>query len=158
VSFARLVAGIAERAPFAEPIEVHGSGTIGPTGVDELATAELVFASGFTAMATSAIRHDVGTLAVVYGERGRIEVPNPWLPRGDRHGVKSELTVFRDGVRPETVKIRANASTYAIEAELVCDTLPKLEAEWPAMSWADTLGNMRVLDRWQAEVARHRSR
>jgi hypothetical protein len=32
------------------------------------------------------------------------------------------------------------------------DSLPASEAAWPAMSHADTLGNMRVLDAWQAAL------
>ena len=66
----------------------------------------------------------------------------------------SELTVFRDGQDPEQVVVRTDQATYAIEAELVLDTLPAIEASWPAMSHADTLGNMRVLDAWQAALGR----
>jgi predicted dehydrogenase len=150
VSFARLVAGVVEGAPVAEPNEVHGSLTLGPTGIDELASAVLVFASGFTAEVKSAIRHDVGTAAVVYGEEGKIVVPNPWLPGGSRHGLETEFTIYRDGRSPEEVVVRTRESIYAIEAAVVADALPATEAAWPAMSWGDTLGNMRVLDRWRA--------
>jgi predicted dehydrogenase len=150
VSFARLIAGVAENVPFAEPLSVDGSVTLGPTGVDEHASAELVFGSGFTAKVTSAIRHGVGTTVVVFGERGKIILPNPWLPRGNRHGLESEFTVVRDGRADERVVVRTSEDTYAIEAALVADTIPALEAPWPAMSWADTIGNMRVLDRWHS--------
>jgi predicted dehydrogenase len=149
VSFARLVAGIVESTPFAEPVQVLGSMSLGPTGVDELASAELIFGSGFTAEVKSAIRHDVGTAAVVYGDAGKVVVPNPWLPRGNRHGLESEFSIHRDGRAPENVVVRTREVTYAIEAAVVADTLPRTEADWPAMSWADTLGNMRVLDQWR---------
>jgi predicted dehydrogenase len=152
VSFARLVAGCVEGAPFAEPARLYGSAVVGPTGVDELATAQLSFASGFTAVVRSAVRHDLGTTAVVYGESGKIVLPNPWLPQGNRQGLESEFTVFRDGRDPETVTVRTREVTYAIEAALVADTVPRLEPEWPAMSWEDTLGNMRVLERWLAAL------
>jgi predicted dehydrogenase len=150
VSFARLVAGLVEGAPFAEPVEVFGSASLGPTGVDELASAELVFSSGFTAEVKSAIRHDVGTAVVVYGDAGKVVLPNPWLPRGNRQGLESEFTIFRDGRAPENVVVRTREATYAIEAAVVADTLPRTEPDWPAMNWADTLGNMRVLDRWRS--------
>src|SRR5262249_27456634 len=84
VSFARLVASLVEGAPFADPAQVFGSMSLGPTGVDELASATLVFSSGMTAEVTSAIRHDVGTAVVVYGDAGKVVLPNPWLPRGNR--------------------------------------------------------------------------
>ena len=156
VSFARLIAGVVEGTPFAEPIGLTGNGLIGPTGVDELATADLTFRSGLTASVTSAIYHDVGTTAVVFGEHGKIVLPDPWIPGSRRQGLATEFTVFRDGHDPEQVTVRTDQATYAIEAELVCDTLPAIEAAWPAMSHTDTLGNMRVLDSWQAAVRQRR--
>jgi predicted dehydrogenase len=152
VSFARLIAGVAEGTPFGEPIALTASGLIGPTGVDELASALLTFPSGMTASLTSAIGHDVGTTAVVFGEHGRITLPDPWIPGSDRQGMVSEFTIVRDRREPERIPVQTDRATYAIEAELVLDALPSLEAPWPAMSHADTLGNMRVLGDWQAAL------
>src|SRR5262245_31891666 len=152
VSLARLLGGVVEGAPFAEPIKLQAAGFIGPTGADELATALLTFASGFTALCTSAVHHDVGTTAVVFGEDGKIVLPEPWIPGSKRQGLETELTIFRDGHAPETVPVRTEKATYAIEAELVADSLAGKEAAWPAMTLADTLGNMRVLDAWRAAV------
>ncbi len=152
VSFARLIAGVVEGTPFAEPTALTATGLIGPTGADELANAQLTFRSGMTASVTSAVCYDVGTTAVVFGDHGRIVLPDPWIPGSRRQGLVSELTVFRDGRDAEQVTVQTDLATYAIEAELVRDTLPALEAAWPAMSHADTLGNMRVLDSWQAAV------
>ncbi|HKQ69788.1 MAG TPA: hypothetical protein VJT73_10640, partial [Polyangiaceae bacterium] len=127
-------------------------GVVGPTGVDEYATALLTFASGFTAEVTSAVHYELGTTAIVFGETGKLVMPNPWLPSGDRHGLESSFTLHRDGMAPEGRKVRTEKATYAIEAELVANLLPATEAPWPAMSWADTLGNMRVLDDWRAAI------
>ena len=89
--------------------------------------------------------HDVGTTAVVFGEHGKIVLPDPDSGQpATVHGQRAD--VFRDGQDPEQVVVRTDQATYAIEAELVLDTLPAIEASWPAMSHADTLGNMRVLD------------
>jgi predicted dehydrogenase len=152
VSFARLVAGVVEGVPFAEPVALTASGRFGPTGVDELASAQLTFASGFTASVTSAVSYDVGTSAVVFGDRGRIVLPNPWIPSGIRQALESAFTIYRDGAEPETVTMRTDKPTYAIEAEYVAHSLPACEAAWPAMSWADTLGNLRVMDAWNASL------
>jgi hypothetical protein len=62
------------------------------------------------------------------------------------------MTVCRDGHEPEDVVVRTELATYAIEAEWVAESLPAIEARWPAMSHEDTLGNMRVLDAWRAAV------
>ncbi|MDQ2645360.1 MAG: Gfo/Idh/MocA family oxidoreductase [Myxococcota bacterium] len=153
-SFARLVAGLAEGAPFAEPVRLSAWGKLGPTGVDELAGARLAFTSGFTAELGCAVSYELGTRAVLFGEKGRIELPNPWIPSGDRHALRSELTVFRDGAAPETVRVDTERAVYALEAELVAETLPAIEAPWPAMGWADSLGNARVLDAWRSALVR----
>jgi predicted dehydrogenase len=154
VSFARLIAGLAQGTRFAEPIKVDGNGVIGPHGADETATALLTFQSGLTATVTAAVFHDAGTAATIFGDEGKIELPNPWIPRGQRQGLETSYVVHRDGRAPETVIVRTDQPTYAIEAELVADTLPATEAPWPAMSWAETLGTMRVLDAWQAALRR----
>jgi predicted dehydrogenase len=154
VSFARLIAGLAVGTPFAEPVELRATGVIGPTGADELATALLTFPSGLTAQVTSAVYHDVGTTTVVYGEQGKIVLPDPWIPGSQRQGRESRFIVMREGAAPETVTVKTELATYAIEADLVAATLPAPEAAWPAMTWLDTLGNMRALDAWQAALPR----
>jgi predicted dehydrogenase len=153
VSFARLVAGIVEGKPFAEPVALEAVGHLGPTGADELASAILRFSSGFTAEVTCAVHHEVGRLAVVFGELGRIMLPDPWIPGGDRQGRETSFWIHRDGAEPERVNVHTETATYAIEAELVAATLPAVEAPWPAMTWADSLANMRVLDTWRARLS-----
>ena len=156
ISFARLIAGHAEGAAFAEPVRLDAVGHIGPTGADELATALLGFASGLSAVVTCGVFHDVGTTAVVLGERGKIVLPNPWIPEGGRQALTSRFFIHRDGRSTEEVTLQTALPTYGIEAELVADCLPRLEAPAPAMSWADSLGNVRALDRWRAELSRSR--
>jgi predicted dehydrogenase len=149
-SFARLIAGVVQGEPFAEPIELHATGFCGPTGADEISTALLRFASGLTAALTCAVHHRVGTEAVIYGEAGRIVMPDPWIPQGSRQGLETSFTVQREGGNDEVVTVRTERATYALQAELVADSLERGQAPWPAMTWADTLGNMRALDAWRA--------
>ena len=106
-----------------------------------------------TATVTAAVFHDAGTTGVVFGDEGKIVMPDPWIPQSKRQCLETSYTIHRDGKEPETVAIKTEMSTYAIEAELVADTLPALEPAWPAMTWADTLGNMRVLDAWRVALA-----
>jgi hypothetical protein len=109
----------------------------------------LTFPGEISAQVTTAIVHDVGTTAIILGEDGKIVMPNPWLPGGDRQGLESEFTIHPLRGEPELVKLRAPRPVYALEAELVAETLPSLQAPWPAMTRADTLGNLRVMDAWQ---------
>jgi predicted dehydrogenase len=150
MSLVRLIAGVVSGEPFAEPVAIRGAGFLGASGVDEIASATLRFASGMTAEVACAVRHHLGTRVVIFGELGRVVLPNPWLPGGERHGRATSLVVHLDGRPPQGIEIRARASSYALEAELVARSLPAQEAPWPAMSWADTLGNMQALDAWRA--------
>ena len=152
VSFARLIAGLVEDQPVAEPVEIQAVGTLGSTGADEMASALLRFASGLTASVTCGVYHDAGTTTVLFGEDGKIVLSNPWIPEGKRQSRETSFVIHRDGKAPETVSVHTDKATYGIEAEVVADNLPALEAKWPAMTWADTLGNMRVLDSWAAAV------
>jgi predicted dehydrogenase len=152
VSFARLLAGRVERRAFAEPTKLEATGVVGPTGVDEVASAKLSFASGFTANVSCAVRRDLGTTVTIVGTRGRIELPNPWLPGGERQGLASSFTIHGDGKAPETITLRAPAPVYALQADLFAEALPTRAPRAPAMSLADSLGNMRVLDAWRTAV------
>ncbi|MCP6768986.1 hypothetical protein NL529_29495, partial [Klebsiella pneumoniae] len=87
--------------------------------------------------------HPTGTSAMVFGDRGHIVLPDPWIPQSDRQALETGYTIYRDGQPPERVTIKTEMATYAIEAEVVADALPAQEAAWPAMSWAETIGTMR---------------
>jgi predicted dehydrogenase len=152
VSFARLIAGVAGGAELAEPISVRGRGRIGPTGVDEFSEAELEFPGGVRALLRCAVHEPLGTETIIIGDRGKIVLADPWIPASTRQSLATEFTVHVQGQAPEVVKIRTELPTYGIEAEMVADTLPDLEARWPAMTWADSLANMRVLETWLAQV------
>jgi predicted dehydrogenase len=155
-SFARLLAGLVERQPFAEPVALDAVGDLGPTGVDELATAALRFASGFTATLACAVRHELGTAVTIYGEGGRVELPDPWLPGGQRQGLVSSFTIYDGEGAPETVTVVAALPIYAVQAELCADARAAgaREPRWPAMGWRDSQGNLRVLDQWRAALSR----
>jgi predicted dehydrogenase len=154
MSFARLLAGVVSGKPFAEPTRIEAVGFEGPTGADEITTALVAFASGLSATLTCAVHHRVGSEAVLYGESGKIVLPDPWIPQGVRQALETSFRVEREGVASETVTIHTTRPTYALQAELVAASLQNLEAPWPAMSWADTLGNMRALDAWRASLSR----
>ncbi len=149
VSMARLIAGATQGSLFADPVEVKGLGQIGGTGVDELAVAVLKFPGGMLAQLTAGVRVPIEIIVRVWGEEGHIDVPSPWVV--SREAGHSLLLLHREGRRAvEEVKIQADRGIYAIEADAVAESIDAGES--PAMSWADSLGNMRTLDRWRAEI------
>ncbi len=154
-SMARLVAGAARGLPFAEPLELHAVGQIGETGVDVYTSAVANFPGGMVAQLSCGVRVRQENAVRIYGEDGFIHVPAPWTPARD--GGASRLYLHWPGREtPEEMVFHTPenqpASLYTLEADHVAAHLP--EGESPAMSWADSLGNMQTLDRWRAALER----
>jgi predicted dehydrogenase len=146
VSMARLVAGAAVGATVVEPVSLVGSGSIGPTGVDEWATASLAFASGITAHVVCGVGLASENRVVVYGSHGRITLDEPWLPDP---AADATILVSRVGTGTEAVRVRA-AQQYALEADAVAQNFAAGQS--PELTWADSLGNAAVLDQWRAAL------
>lgn len=151
-SFARLIAGIVAGKPFDEPCEIHAVGNLGPTGVDELSTALLRFDSGMTAQLTCGVHHDVGTGTWVYGDKGILHMPDPWIPQSDRHATITTYSITPSGGATQWFEVRTSMATYALEADLVADSMSGTQAPWPAMRWDDTVGTMKLLDAWRNQI------
>jgi predicted dehydrogenase/aryl-alcohol dehydrogenase-like predicted oxidoreductase len=148
-SMARLVAGVAQGLPFADPIEVKGVGHLGDTGVDEWALAVLKFPGDIVAELSTGVQVSQDNTVRIFGSRGNIVVPSPWFCT--RNAGTSTLLLTRDG-KTEEVAVEADNDLYAIEADTVAAHLAARQAPSPAMSWADSLGNARTLDRWREAI------
>ena len=162
-SLSRFVAGAASGKAFAEPERLKAVGTIGPSGVDTFTAAVLQFPGGIFAEITCGLSCAMPTEAQIFGTRGRIVLPNPWLPSSPvRFALKplpreatfpaERILVWADGRgSPEEVIVTADRDLYAYEADAVDQDISRRQS--PAMTWDDSLGNMRVLDRWLAEIS-----
>ena len=150
VSLARLVAGAAAGKPFLDPTSVSGAAKLGETGVDEWAAATLKFANGIVAQVACGVRLNQQNAATIYGSEGRIVVPNPWIPA--KEGGAVSFTVHRNGKEPETVEIKSDKHLYGLEADAFAAAVADGEPVSPAMTPADSMGNMRTLDSWRQAV------
>ncbi len=154
-AMARLLAGAALGRPFAEPLSIQGVGVMGKkSGVDEMASAALKFPGGILAEISCAIRADRGpSFLKIDGSLGSLTVPSPWS--AERYGGTSYLYLRKKGRETERkIPIRCDRSIYTVEADTVSDAVRGGLRESPAMPWADSLGNMAVLDAWRKAVAR----
>ncbi|NCO37597.1 MAG: gfo/Idh/MocA family oxidoreductase [Armatimonadetes bacterium CG_4_10_14_3_um_filter_66_18] len=150
VSACRLVAGAAlGQSCSAEPEGVSGAAHIGEIGrVDEWATAVLKFPNGILANVTCGALCAVGTVLRVWGSQGSLEVPNPWFP--GRAAEVETILLNRDGKETEAVSVPSQQGLlYTLEADAVASHLAERQAPWPCMTWEDSLGNMKALDRWR---------
>jgi predicted dehydrogenase len=150
VSFSRLIAGAALGRPFADPVEFCATGRVHPQAqTDEYAAAVAKYPGGVIAELScgSTIVQDMS--ARIYGTKGWLDVPMPFTP--GLEGRDEKILLHRDGAAPEEIVIPGHGvGLYAHEADAVAEALGRGAREVPAMSWADTAGNMAVLDAWRA--------
>ena len=141
VSMARLVAG-------EEPDAVAGFATLGETGVDRWASALLRFPSGLIARVSTAVSLSLDNTVQIFGAKGAIRVDVPWF------GARPEGGWWFDMVRAgKHERIRGDAKPiYVHEVDEVARSLAAGKTESAAMTWEDSLGNAKVLDRWRAEA------
>lgn len=161
VSIARLIAGAAMNKPFADPTDVQAVGYLGKTNVDEYAMAVLKFstsgasgASGGDIIASVAtgVRVSMDNQTRIFGTDGSIVLENPWqASRGDPTPGK---IIINKGGKQEVVETPAERNSFAYEADAVADAINAGQCELtsPAMSWGDTLGNLKTLDQWRQKI------
>lgn len=140
-TFAALVAG-------EEASEACYHAEITEKGYDAFGSGALRYPSGMTAAFSTGIHANLTNDARIYGEFGSIHVPNPWKCSGDA------VTLKRSGKDDETFEIYStNDELYGIEADAVAASLEA--GECPHMTIAETLANMRTLDRLRASAGLH---
>ena len=159
-SAARLVAGAAPGKPFLNPIEVKASGVIGHTGVDTYTSAVLKFENDVIGQISTAVACKIPGEVTVFGTDGILTVPNPWLPSTPCRTAKTALkldTTFPSSEihlqrksETEVITIDVDRDLFTYEADVVANNIISREA--PAMSWADTEGNIRLLAEWRAQI------
>jgi predicted dehydrogenase/aryl-alcohol dehydrogenase-like predicted oxidoreductase len=150
VSMARLIAGAATGKAFAEPARVTGAGHIGEISrVDEYAIASLTFPGDIVAQLFTGVRVNGENVVRIFGDEGSILVPAPWMP-GYNDNVCKIIVKRDDEEKVQEIAVESDRHLYAYEADTVAAHIEDRQA--PAMSWDDTLGNMKTLDQWRAAV------
>jgi len=143
VSFSRLIAG-------EEPSEIHAAARLGErTGVDEYMAGVLKFPSGPVAYFSSAIQCNIPVAAKIHGSEGSITITAPWQPT-DENAFVLVSAGAGDGELYARHRIKTGRDLYALEALTVAEHLDERQA--PAMSWEDSLGQMRTLDGLRASM------
>jgi predicted dehydrogenase/aryl-alcohol dehydrogenase-like predicted oxidoreductase len=152
VSMVRMIAGAVEGKPFAEPERVAGAAHLGQSGVDEWASAVLKFANGIVAEVSCSIMAAQDNVLRIIGSEGRIEVKDFWFAAGHKGGT-GRIDIIR-GDKVETIELPEDRWLYSFEVDAAGEAIRqgKKEFDAPGMAWADSLGNLRVMDQWRASV------
>lgn len=153
VSMARLLAGAATGKAFADPVKVAGAARLNDEGTDDWAAAVLTFEGGIVAQVSCAVMVNLDNVLRIHGSEGRIEVPDFWFAGGNRDQGLGKIDIIKGG-KTETVSVNEPAHVYSFEADAASRAIQAGQQEFsaPGMSWADTTGNLRVLDKWRADA------
>ncbi|KQO83701.1 aldo/keto reductase [Rhizobium sp. Leaf262] len=152
VSMVRLIAGAVAGKPVLEPEKVSGAAYLGQSGVDEWASAVLKFPNGIVAEVSCSIMAQQDNVLRIIGSQGRIEVENFWFASGHKGGV-GKIDIIKGDDR-QTVEVREDGWLYAFEVDAAGEAIRagKPEFAYPGMGWADSLGNLRVMDQWRQSI------
>ncbi|MCC6579464.1 MAG: aldo/keto reductase [Phycisphaeraceae bacterium] len=152
VSMSRLIAGVAlgQNAP-AEPVAFKAVGKVHPqTQTDEYTVAVAEFPGGIVAQLSTGVQCNQENVVRIFGTEGSILMPSPWIP--SKEGGQTEIIVNPGGKDERRIAIETPDWLYGLEADTVAKFVDQRQASFPAMSWNDTLGNMKVLDEWRQQI------
>ncbi|WP_328618072.1 Gfo/Idh/MocA family oxidoreductase [Amycolatopsis sp. NBC_00355] len=149
-SLARLVAQAALGVDVVEPDEVTGMAKLSASGVDEYATGLLRLPGDILARLSCGFRLAQEDAIHVYGTRGQLHVPRPAWIHALRKPVTSQIVLTPLDGAPEIIEIEASQGLFAREADHVAAHIADRQA--PELTWAETMANMRTLDRWRDAV------
>ncbi|MCE0496670.1 MAG: Gfo/Idh/MocA family oxidoreductase [Methylacidiphilales bacterium] len=151
LSYSRLIAGVAQGLPFANPTKITGFAQLHPeAGTDLYAVASAEFSGGIFAQLAAGVGLHQGICVRIFGTEGSIELPTPF---GLGEGNSTSIFLTRAGVaQPEEIVIKTNEPLYALEADAVGDALAQGRLESPHVTVADSLGNMAALDAWRTSA------
>ena len=157
VSMSRLIAGAAAGKPFLDPETTLGVAHLGKQGTDEWAAAVLKFDNEIIAEVSCSTMLKQDNLLRIVGTEGRIEVQDFLFASGEPSGMTTETGTFhvvlnRGETRTYGGKKRKPLYAYEINSTAAAIRTGRLEFDPPGMTWADTIGNLRALDKWRADV------
>lgn len=155
VSLARLIAD-------SEPVEVHGTGVVHESGVDELVTGSLRFGDGTLASFTAGMTAQADNRAMILGDEGYLLIPVPWKPpvREAEFSIHKATPPRQDTAGkvlppsgPEVFHIDAGKPLYALEADDFAAAV--LDGAPLTVTKQHSLGNAVVVDELRRQVGVH---
>ena len=153
VSFSRIIAGANSGKNFINPTNISAEAKIGETGVDEVSSAIMEFDNGIIAEANTAIMKNMDNNAIIEGSNGKIIIDDPWMPGKNGGPYNSTIRIIKND-KEEIKEFKGPEHLFFFEAELSSQAIlkEKQQAPYPAMTWEDSLGNLKVLDQWRQKI------
>ncbi len=120
----------------AEPLEVFGWQTTGPSGVDDVFAAQMRFPGEVYAQFDCSVKVPYHTFIEIVGDEGTLNVPNPFNPRA------RELLYLTRKERTETIVVKG-PGPYVSEVEDMADAI--LLGKPPRVSLTDSRANVAAI-------------
>ena len=151
ISMIRLVAATQNKEDSSLPEEVQGMAYVNnDSNYDEWAMSNLRFKGNILAKASTAVSLEHRNDLRIFGSKGSIYVPSPWLPGGRDAGITS-IFIKKTGVSEiEEVKITSTLGLYSQEIDTVARNIINKQAK--EMSWQDSLDNVHTCELWAKEA------
>ncbi len=149
-SMSRLIAGAALYGDqVAEPTEIHGVGWLDEAeGTDLLACALLRFPGNITAQLSAGTQLNQTNHVLVHGRQGILKINQPWFAGSPG----ATLEIHRQGTTPEIQSTESSEDLYSGQLDVAAEYCDRGQASFPAPTWEDSLGNMKVLDTWRKNL------
>lgn len=135
---------MANRIAKATPISLSAQVKRTDTGVDGSTFITAKYANGMLAMLGASIEMNLINQLVVYGEKGRIEVPLFWMADEATCYSEDQVICFKSD--------EAQKHGYQHEAQSVCQAIEKGLIEHETVSHQFTIDLMETLDRIRVEI------
>ncbi len=127
-----------------DPVSVKGHADFAPTGADQLTTATMMYEGGKMAVFGCSFTTKLQNTLEIRGTKGFIHTENKfWFP---------EKATVRVGDDIEEIEAPFDGSGFEFEIMESQRCIREGLTESPGMSWADTLGNMKVMDEIRSQI------
>ena len=143
VSFSTLIASQELKVDFNKVKVLDKKVKIGDTGVDIDASAELHFENNFTSKISTSFKKNLGRKSKIRGTNGELIIEDTWLAEPPK------VYIIKNSKRE--IEVTSDKNIYSYEINSISQLLLGLidETSFQGLIIDDTIGNMKILDKWK---------
>jgi len=114
-------------------------------GTDDEGSLKIEFQNLFDAELKISIKKDLAKPTIIYGTKGKIIIPNPWLPN------KNTSIEVSSSEKNYIKKISSKYSVYANTIKAASDAIQQNNnyCKFPSMTWEDSIISSKILTEWK---------
>jgi predicted dehydrogenase len=128
-----------------EPLSIHATGVLAPTGVDQRVAATLHFPGGLDSQFICGLDGSAENALTIFGEHGVIKLPTHFW-----QATEARLQQWGEPEQHVEAPFRVNGFEYEIEEAQWCIRAGLIES--PSMPHAETLATLRWMDEIRRQV------